>query len=256
MGYQVLRVEKLKSAAQLLGRLHHSMRELAPAHADPARTKDNTYWTPSDTNEFQELTRLAPEKRTRAAMARFRALLPPTFRKDAVQALEVVVTASSEALEAMRKRVVRYTDGTQLAAPIAYLAQASKWLTDRFGGKGNLVATVLHRDETADHIHLFYVPRIQKERALTVDGHTTKETYWGLSAKHFLGGPKELAQLQTDFHEAVAKQFKLERGRHHSPARHMTMKKYHSIASEVAKEIEQKQEKDRLERRKDRTPGW
>lgn len=188
-------------------------------------------------------------------MVRFRAILPPKFRKDAVQALEVMITASSEAMEALRKRETRYRDGSKTDSATAYLSHASKWIKDRFGGDKNLVAVALHRDETAEHLHLFFVPRIQKERVLSVEGKTRKEKYWGLSAKSFLGGPKELAQLQTDFHEAVAKDFKLERGRHHSPARHMTMKKYHSIASEVAREIEQKQERDRLEWKKEHGLG-
>jgi len=233
MGYQVIRVEKLKSATRILGRMRHATRARAPENADPDRLRDNTTSLVLEDGRFlnkDQTTHLSPEAKLQAAMARYRSLLPQKFRKDAVQALEFVVTATHDDLaKASRAQQDRY------------LNHAAAWVIEKFGGKDNLIMATVHRDEQTPHLSLFMVPRISTEQGEA-----------RLSAKHFIDGPKSLAQLQTDFHEQVSSHYGLDRGRQFSPARHMTVQQYYSMTNEVASEVKRQQEKQRTQHRKTR----
>lgn len=238
MGYQVIRVEKLKSATRILGRMRHATRARVPDNADPARVRDNTTSLVTEDGRFLDkagTSAMTAEAKLQAAMARYRSLLPPKFRKDAVQVLEFVVTATHENL-AKSSRAVQDR----------YLNEAASWVIDRFGGRDNLVLATVHRDEQTPHLSLFMVPRFSNERGEV-----------RLSASHYIDGPKSLAQLQTDFHEQVSGRFGLERGRQYSPARHMSVRQYYSMTNEVAREVKLQQEQQRTESRKRaRDDGW
>lgn len=232
MAYQVIRVEKLKSAARLSGRLKHALRERVPENADPTRQGDNTFGIYDSADRSIDAGSLDAGERTNRALARFRSLLPPKFRKDAVQAIELVVTASHEILT-----------GSPRKSQDHYLASALKWVERRFGGAMNMVAFAIHRDETTPHLSVFLVPRVTRER----EGQKVVS----LSAKAFIDGPKSLAQLQTDFNAAVAKQFGLERGRDHSPASHTSIREYYSMTKETVERVAKEREAAKQKRRDD-----
>lgn len=231
MAFQVIRVEKLKSAARLSGRLRHAMRDRVPENADPARIPDNTYGVPNSAHTISPVAQLPAEERTARAMARFRSLLPAKFRKDAVQAIEILVTASREAFE-----------GTPKAAQNKYFEASLQWIAKRFGGKENIVAMTIHRDETTPHMSVFVVPRVTRER----DGVLTV----GLSAKEYVDGPRALHELQTEFHEQVSKRFGLERGREWSPAKHESVRSYYAKIKEAAQQDREALENRRIATRK------
>jgi hypothetical protein len=240
MGYQVIRVEKLNSAARVSGRIRHAMRQKIPDHADPAKLKDNVYaiWTEGEKYLDKAVTgKMDAEERTRMAMARFRGLLPEKFRKDAVQCLEVVVTASHDDMERLLK------SGKEKQ----YLSEALFWVADRFGGKANVVCTAVHRDESSSHLSMFVVPVATVRQKVRHKDEYVKARV--LSAKRYIDGPKDLADLQTEFNQKVAKKFDLERGRHFSSAKHMNVHEYYTLTNEVARKINLEREQARQEAR-------
>ena len=116
--------------------------------------------------------------------------LPAKIRKDAVVAVEVLLTSGPEFFDGIEK------DRVKLAKNPAFLAWVEKsldWAKKEFGG--NLVDATLHMDESTPHIHLLAVP-------LTKDGR--------LCAKEVMART-EMQRRQTGYAEAM-KPFGLARG--------------------------------------------
>ena len=134
-------------------------------------------------------------------MAAFRARLPESFRKDAVQAIEYLMTASPEAMASKSRE-----------EQDAYFRDALDWLKGRHGAE-NVVYAGIHRDETTPHMYAYVVPR---------DPETGR-----LNAKRWLGGAKALRDMQTEYAEQVGKRHGLERGLEGSKSRHTTIKDYY-----------------------------
>lgn len=114
---------------------------------------------------------------------RIAALLPPKMRKDAVVAVEVLLTSGPEFFDEIEK------DRTKLASNptfIQWVKQTLGWAKKEFGS--NLVDATLHMDESTPHIHLMAVP-------LTKDGR--------LCAKEVMARP-ELQRRQTEYAAAVS----------------------------------------------------
>ncbi len=116
-------------------------------------------------------------------------LLPVKRRKDAVIGLEYLITASPE----------HFGNSND----IAYFEDAIAWLEAKHG-KENVVCKTVHLDESTPHLAAFVVPLLGGK----------------LNAKHFTGGAKALAEMQTDFAEKVGKKHNLERGIQRSKAVH------------------------------------
>jgi flagellar biosynthesis GTPase FlhF len=125
--------------------------------------------------------------------------LPDKRRKDAVLAIEYLITASPEFFKTKPWKMQR-----------EYFNAAIEWLKERHGTE-NVVCLNLQLDETSPHLVAYCVP-------ITKDGR--------LSAKDFLGGRKILSAMQTDFAERVGKRVGLERGVEGSKAKHTTAKQY------------------------------
>lgn len=122
--------------------------------------------------------------------ARIDALLPEKIRKDAVVAVEVLLTSGPEFFDGIEK------DRTKLSKNPRFLDWVQKtlnWAKNEFGG--NLVDATLHMDESTPHIHLMAVP-------LTKDGR--------LCAKEVMAR-SELQRRQTGYAEAM-RPFGLVRG--------------------------------------------
>lgn len=185
MGFAILRVQKLKSPVAVQRSMKHAHREQDTPNADSARTPDNTYIGPQSVDE---------------GMAAFNARLPAKFRKDAVQAIEYLVTGSPEVLNAKDR-----------AAQDAYFDDALTWLRKRHGAE-NVVAVGIHRDETTPHLYAIVVPR---------DGEK-------LNAKKWLGGAGALRGMQSEFAETVAKRHGLERGIEGSKATHKAIRQHYA----------------------------
>ena len=133
-------------------------------------------------------------------MAAFRSRLPESFRKDAVQAVEYLITAS----RAMQSKPKSEQDA--LLQGLARVAEAASW-----GGKRGLRRHPPGRDDTT-HVRLCGAARPETGR---------------LNAKRWLGGAKALRDMQTDFAQQVGQQHGLERGLEGSKSRHTTIQAYY-----------------------------
>lgn len=128
-----------------------------------------------------------------------REALPAKRRKDAVLAVEYLMTASPD-----------WWEKATNAEHLQFFNQAHKWLASKYGAQNVFVATI-HKDETSPHLSAFVVP-------LTKEGR--------LSAKEFIGNRTQMSADQTSFAEAV-RHLGLERGVEGSKARHTSIADYY-----------------------------
>lgn len=84
-----------------------------------------------------------------------------------------------------------------------WAADSLAWLQEKFG-KDNVRNAILHLDEANPHIHAIIIPMDEKGR---------------LNCKHFINGPKSLADYQTSYAEAVGDKYGLSRGTQYSTQR-------------------------------------
>ena len=92
-----------------------------------------------------------------------------------------------------------------------YLLAGFDWWLMLLGPKSLIHAAVIHRDESAAHLHLLATP--------IIDGRVN----WTDVLRHFLTrvpGSRTYTQLHTEFNEDVAAQFGLKRGVEGSEAKH------------------------------------
>jgi len=184
MAHCILRVKKLKTWGSIAASCAHTFREVPTPNADPTRTPKN---------------QVLGAKSSKAVMASVRSRVPAKRRKDAVLALEYLVTASPEFSAGDRGR-------------IAYFSAALNWLKAAHG-PANMVSASIHLDEKTPHLVVYVVP-------LTADGR--------LAAKNFVGGPQKLSRMQTDFHQLVGDKFGLVRGVMGSKATHKAVQRFYS----------------------------
>ena len=184
--FAVLRVAKIKTLGNLASSARHTFRQRETPNADPDLKGANEVWIGPDSAE--------------GMAAAWAERAPETIRKNAVHALEYLVTASPEALAAMSKDE---QDG--------YFARGLDWLCRRHG-EANVLSAVIHRDETTPHLTAMVIP-------LDDRGH--------LNARSFTGGKVQLSEMQTSFAEAVS-DWGIERGIHRSGARHVSIREYYA----------------------------
>lgn len=170
--YAICRLEKRTDLAQIRRSEKHNLRQQTTPNADP-------------NGPAPKLVFGSPN-----LVAAVKALLPEKRRKNAVLAVEMVLTASPE----------WWTN----AAPSqrAKWEQANlDWLQETYGA--NLVQVVRHDDEATPHLHAYWVP--------LVDGR--------LNYRAIHGSPKSLVELQDGYAKAMS-QFGLARGQPKSARRH------------------------------------
>lgn len=174
--YAILRIEK-RDNRQARAMAQHALREgREVAHADPERAHLNRI--------------LVGPKTTTEVMTRLKSMLPAKYRKDAVTAVDVLVSGSPEAMAKMTK-----------SQQLDYLKASLGWVADRFGGRQNIAQAVVHFDEDTPHLQALIVPMI--------DGK--------LLANKVIGGPAGLRAMQTAFAVDVGQHFGLVRGVERKP---------------------------------------
>ena len=129
MPFAILRLQKLKSFADVGGSLSHNYRNRETLNADSDRTHLNDH--DLDTNE--------------KCMTAIRDRIPEKRRKDAVLCIEHLITASPD------------WDGWGTSKETEFFDQSKKWLENKYGKK-NVVSTTIHRDETTPHLVAYVVP--------------------------------------------------------------------------------------------------
>ncbi len=182
--YAIMRCKKLTGMGSVASALQHCYRERETPNADADRTPENHCSVSQSADE---------------AMGKLRELLPEKRRKDAVLAVEYVMTASPEWWNEATPR-----------QQAEFFARSEQWLENKYG-KDRVVAAVAHRDEATPHLSAFVVP-------LTQDGR--------LSAKEFIGGRSKMRDDQSTYAESV-KKLGLERGIEGSRATHQTVQHYY-----------------------------
>jgi len=187
--YQIMRVEKVKTAGALATAVQHNLRLRETPNADRSRSVDNLYLSGQSTEAIL------------GKMREIHASLDRTPRKDAVIAGQYLVTASPEKMRSMPK-------GEQHR----YFSAALDWIRERHGAE-NVLSAAIHMDEATPHMHVLFVP--------VTDRNT-------LSFKQFFGGKEKLRELQTEFHREVSREFGMDRGVERSRAKHQTIQRYYA----------------------------
>lgn len=185
MPYAIMRCKKLATLGTVASALQHCYRDRDTPNADANRTPDNVHCVARSTDE---------------AMGKLRDLLPDKRRKDAVLAVEYVMTASPE-----------WWATASQAQQQAFFSQARTWLANKYG-EDRIVAATVHLDEATPHLSAFVVP-------LTQDGR--------LAAKDFIGGRDKMRADQTSFAEAM-RPLGLERGIEGSRATHQRVQSHYA----------------------------
>ena len=187
MSYAILRMEKIKSFGQMKAADDHNRRLREVDNADPERTPKN-----------RELVKLTHRNLIETVKAHLEKNEVRKWRKDAVLATEVLMTASPEFFHDPKNSIEEWTEANM------------KWLRARFGE--NLVHAVLHMDEATPHIHAMVVPIIEGK----------------LANKRFFGGERDaFGKWQTDYHQAV-EHLGLERGIERSGATHEPVRSHYT----------------------------
>lgn len=194
----ICRVAKCKGVVSISGRTEHNYRKGETPNADPERTGLNREYV----NSLDNLSKAVDKRLKEAGITK--------TRKDAVKAMEFILSASPEAFPR--------DDGGQVTGDYRQSTWLNKNLTfmqDRYGA--NLVAFTLHQDELTPHIHAIVVP-------VTADNR--------LCAKE-LFNPRSLRQLQTDYAKAVG----LERGLAGSKAKHVAIRQIYAAQQKLRQSI-------------------
>lgn len=188
MPYAIARVEKVKSLGSLRGLGAHHMRTAPTPNADPLATPSNRVLVGSG-NPYADVKALLPEK----------------VRKNAVLAMEHLLTASPEYFRPNAPEKAGTYDPERMEA---WAASALEFLRERYGD--NLASAVLHLDEATPHIQALVLP-------LRPDGKLDANT---------LFGPEQLRDLQDCYADKLAP-LGLQRGIEGSKAKHESIKAFY-----------------------------
>ena len=184
MAYAIMRAKKLATMGSVAASMQHCYRERETHNADQERTPDNQHLGAKTTDE---------------AMGKLRDMLPEKRRKDAVLAVEYVMTASPEWFAKATPEQEK-----------ALFQRSLQWLADKYGADRIITASI-HRDEATPHLSAFVVP-------LTADKR--------LSAKEFIGDRKKMSADQTSY-AAKMLDLGLERGIEGSKATHQRVQSFY-----------------------------
>lgn len=228
MSFAVLRAIKLGATGVGAATNHHENRLNLP-NADPELSRLNRSLIGSG-NVAEDVQKRLDQ-------------LGITPRKNACQAVEFVVSASPEFYQLRKIDDAKKPGQKTLAGNVTNINQyhtaALEWFAKTYD-RENIVTVNLHLDEKTPHLHVFVVPITRKEISQTRQRRgkpqrprrTQLKTV--LSATDVMGGPKQLADLQTSFAAAVA-HLGLQRGIAGTGARHTTTKQYAALTNAAIK---------------------
>lgn len=244
--YAIIRVAKHTTLGTIAGIGHHLDRTRDTHNADAERAHLNRTWDGSQWVAWGDEPREsgAHLEAFKARLADFKAR-GGTVQKNAVLAMEVLMTASPEA----------FTD-PQFDFE-GWLAAQTEYLAKRFGAQ-NIISVVLHLDEETPHVHAIVIPEIQRiERRgnkKTTKPPTPKAPKPALAASQWVGSRALLRELQDDYAAAMSR-FGLARGKERSGARHVPVSEYYAQGGALVEQVEQlTAEVARLRPQADRLP--
>lgn len=199
MNYAILRTEKIKKG-DVGAMAHHHDRTRTTLNADPEQKHENKIIAGVESAKVPELINARINDIEQATGKK--------TRKDAVAAIEVLMTASPEFFKDKEEWRIR-----------VWSERSTEWAQKHFG-KNNVISAVLHRDETTPHLHIVVFPETPDHK---------------LSAKHWLDGIEKMQAMQDGYAEAV-KIDGLERGIRGSKAKHMDIKRWYAEGLPKARE--------------------
>ena len=185
MHFAVMRADKIRSAGHLANLVRHATRELPPDNADPALKHLNRTLAGADTAD--------------GVMGAFRERWPSKRRKDAVLAVEYMMSASPEWWQQANDQ--HKTD---------FVHSSMRWLEAKYGAE-NIVSVTLHRDEVTPHLSVFVVP--------LKDGK--------LNASKYIGNRSQMAEDQTTYADSL-KHLGIVRGIEKSQAEHVKPSEFYA----------------------------
>jgi hypothetical protein len=194
MAYAIMRAKKLANMGSVAASMQHCYRERETHNADQERTPDNQHLGAKNTDD---------------AMGKLRALLPEKRRKDAVLAVEYVMTASPEWFAQATPEQEK-----------TFFQRSLQWLADKYGAD-RIVTASIHRDEATPHLSAFVVPLTKDKR---------------LSAKEFIGSRDKMRADQSTYAACVA-DLGLERGIQGSKATHQTIQQHYAAVERGVKPL-------------------
>jgi len=183
--FAVLHTKKLKTTGEIGGLGKHNERERDTPNADPERTALNERLAGSGDWVADVQAQLDTQER---------------IRKNAILAVSNLLSASRDWFEAASPAQVE-----------AWRDRSMEWLRDTYGTE-NVVAAVLHRDETTLHIQAMVVPIDERGK---------------LNASHWLDGPAKMSALQDSYARAV-EDLGLTRGVQGSKATHQELQEWYA----------------------------
>ena len=197
--HSIIRTKKHKSIGQLRTREGHSYRTRPTPNADPEKLHKNKVLI-GDKDYAKKLEEVLANYSSSGKH----------IRKDAVLAIEYLLTASPEFFEAGSK--------TERDARLKEWCAAQIDFMKKEHGEKNILCMLLHLDEKTPHIECFIVPIDAKGK---------------LNCKSFLGAKNSLSVLQTRY-ALHNKSFGLQRGALGSKATHQQVKKFYEQIKQPA----------------------
>lgn len=199
MAYAIMRHKKHKlTGGGLKSALMHLYREQKTPNANP--NIDNMWFT-NDGEQTSE----AALRRLHAELGRVTKSSGRKLRKDAVVAVEYVMTASPEWFSDDTEE--RNTQAKKMAV------EARRWLRETYP-EGQIIAAQIHMDETTPHLSIFITPTHKNDDRLS------------LSAREILGGREKLSIHQDSFADHM-RPLGLDRGVRGSKANHESVNRFY-----------------------------
>ena len=148
-----------------------------------------------------------------------------TIRKNAVLAVEMLLSASPEYFRPNEPEKAGYYEEEKLEN---WQGAVRNWLDEEYGDR--IVRAELHLDESTPHIHAYFVPLDEKGK---------------LNCRGIFGGRQKLSKFQ-DSYAAAMSDLGLERGIKGSRAKHTKIKEYYAAVNASDKELTNEEIKQQL----------
>lgn len=235
--FAILRAAKLKTTAKLRSVSAHNLRREPVENADPSRATSNWFCRFEDgqatwvRGTAEGLPDLAEQVEQRVASIEARG---GKVRKNAVRAIELVMTASPEVFKQPEFKLGRW-GGESLG-----------WAVREFGLQ-NIVQAAVHLDEQTPHMHVVVIPETMMRetrgrRPKSAGKAAASPEKPTLAAHKWLDGPAALAAMQDRYADAMAP-LGLERGVRGTRTKHKTVRAFYGAAEQIEQRAEPLQQR-------------
>lgn len=188
----IARLRKINSRPRLLKTLRHNLRD--EPHADHPHVQ------PDGIAEI-----LRGPRKSREVMEDFERRLPAIRRRDAVIAIEIMLSASPEYFRPQNPQKPGEYEKCRLDA---WRERSMRFLDAEYDR--NLLSVALHLDESTPHLQALAIPLVEGR----------------LCAKEVVGGPRGLRAWQSRYADAM-KDIEIRRGALGSKTKHEDLRKYY-----------------------------